>query len=63
VSIKTKILISHSIVKTITSFAKSQKYDLIVIGSHGRTGFDKLLLGSVASGVSQKSPCPILITK
>jgi len=63
VSIKTKILISHSIVKTITSFSKSQKYDLIVIGSHGRTGFDKLLLGSVASGVSQKSPCPILITK
>ena len=31
--------------------------------SHGRTGFDKLLLGSVANGVSQKIKCPILIVK
>lgn len=63
VSIKSQILTSKSVVNDIVTFAKSRKYDLIVIGSHGRTGFDKLLLGSVANGVSQKSTCPILIVK
>jgi nucleotide-binding universal stress UspA family protein len=63
VSVKSQILTSKSVVNDIVTFAKSRKYDLIVIGSHGRTGFDKLLLGSVANGVSQKSTCPVLIVK
>ena len=63
ISVKSQILTSKSVVNDIVTFAKSRKYDLIVIGSHGRTGFDKLLLGSVANGVSQKSTCPILIVK
>jgi nucleotide-binding universal stress UspA family protein len=63
VSLKFKILKSDSVVKEIISFTKSKKHDLIVIGSHGRTGFDKLLLGSVANGVSQKANCPIMIVK
>ena len=63
ISIKSKILTSGSAVNNIVTFAKSQKHDLVVIGSHGRTGFDKLLLGSVANGVSQKTKCPILIVK
>jgi len=63
VSVKTQILTSQSVVNDIVTFAKSRKHDLIVIGSHGRTGFDKLLLGSVANGVSQKSTCPVLIVK
>ena len=63
ISIKSKILTSGSAVNNIVTFAKSQKHDLVVIGSHGRTGFDKLLLGSVANGVSQKTKCPILIVR
>ena len=63
VSIKSQILKSKSVVNDIVTFAKSRKYDLVVIGSHGRTGFDKMLLGSVANGVSQKSTCPVLIVK
>ncbi len=63
ISIKSKILTSGSAVNSIVTFAKSQKHDLVVIGSHGRTGFDKLLLGSVANGVSQKVNCPIMIVK
>ena len=63
VSVKTQILKSKSVVNDIVTFAKSRKYDLIVIGSHGRTGFDKVLLGSVANGVSQKSRIPVLIVK
>jgi nucleotide-binding universal stress UspA family protein len=63
VSIKSNIITLGSTVNNIVSFAKSKKYDLVVIGSHGRTGFDKFLLGSVANGVSQKAKCPVLIVK
>jgi len=63
VSVKSQIITSKSVVNDIVNFAKSRKYDLVVIGSHGRTGFDKLLLGSVANGVSQKTRCPVLIVK
>lgn len=63
VSVKSKILTSRSPTNTIVTFAKSKKIDLVVMGSHGRTGFDKLILGSVANGVSQMVHCPILIVK
>lgn len=63
ISIKSQILRSVSVVKDITTYTKSHKFDLIVMGSHGRTGMDKLILGSVANGVLQKSSCPVLIIK
>ena len=63
VSFKSQILISHSVINDIVTFAKSRKHDLVVMGSHGRTGFDKIILGSVANGVSQKIKCPILIVR
>ena len=63
VSIKSHIIASESVVKDIVTFAKSRKHDLVVMGSHGRTGADKVLLGSVANGVSQKVHCPVLIVK
>ena len=63
VSISSKIIVVQSIVKSLLSFTTSNRVDLIVIGSHGRTGFDRLLLGSVANGISQKARCPVLIVK
>jgi nucleotide-binding universal stress UspA family protein len=63
VSISSKIMLVQSIVKSLLSFTTSNRVDLIVMGSHGRTGFDKLLLGSVANGISQKARCPVLIVK
>jgi nucleotide-binding universal stress UspA family protein len=63
VMITSKILQDQSAVKAIVSFAKTNKIDLIVMGSHGRSGFDRFLLGSVANGVSQKVKCPVLIIK
>jgi len=63
VKVNSSIIKTTSIVKQIVSFAKSKKIDLIVMGSHGRTGFDKLILGSVANGVSQKASCPVLLAK
>ena len=37
--------------------------DLIVIGTHGRTGVQRLLLGSVASYVISRSPCSVLVVR
>ncbi|WP_428325606.1 universal stress protein [Nitrosopumilus sp.] len=47
----------------IVTFAEKNNVDLIVIGSHGRTGFRKIVLGSVANGVLANAKCPVLITK
>lgn len=47
----------------ILEYAKSQEIDLIVIGSHGRTGLPRILLGSVAERVVRLSPCPVLTVR
>jgi nucleotide-binding universal stress UspA family protein len=47
----------------IAQAARSRKADLIVIGTHGRTGFAKLFLGSVASRVLTVAPCPVLTVR
>lgn len=54
---------TKSISTQIVTFANSKKIDLIVIGSHGRTGFSQFLLGSVSNNVSQSARCPVLIIK
>ncbi len=58
-----KIFETHSTVMKIVSFAKLKKIDLIIIGAHGRTGWNRLFLGSVANGVAQRVKCPVLIVK
>lgn len=47
----------------IAQAARSRKADVVVIGTHGRTGFAKLFLGSVASRVLAISPCPVLTVR
>lgn len=49
----------HEIVET----AGSHHVDLIVMGTHGRTGFMHLLLGSVAENVVRLAPCPVLVAR
>ncbi len=44
----------------IIRYAKAHEIDLIVMGTHGRTGLSHMLLGSVAEKVVRKSPCPVL---
>lgn len=63
VQTKSRILKTMSVVTQIIDFAKMGKIDLVVMGSHGRTGIDKLILGSVANGVVNKIRCPVLIVK
>ena len=45
----------------IVAYAKNQKADLIVIGTHGTRGLEKILLGSVAERVLKRAHCPTLI--
>jgi nucleotide-binding universal stress UspA family protein len=64
VSVKTDVISGiTSVVKDIVEYAEKEKIDMIVIGSRGMTGFKKLLLGSVASGVVTYSHCPVLVVK
>jgi nucleotide-binding universal stress UspA family protein len=44
----------------ILDFARCQEADLIVMGTHGRRGFDRLMLGSVTERVIRKASCPVL---
>jgi nucleotide-binding universal stress UspA family protein len=44
----------------ILSFAQAQKTDVIVMGTHGRRGYDHLMLGSVTDRVMRRAPCPVL---
>jgi nucleotide-binding universal stress UspA family protein len=43
--------------------ARALECDLIVMGTHGRTGVGRLLMGSVAEEVLRKAPCPVLTVK
>ena len=47
----------------IVRVAKSRRFDLLVIGTHGRTGLAKFFLGSVAGRVVSTSPCPVLTVR
>jgi nucleotide-binding universal stress UspA family protein len=47
----------------ILKSAKDKNADLIVIGTHGRTGIDHMLFGSTAEKVVRKAPCPVLTVR
>jgi universal stress protein A len=47
----------------ILDYAKNQNVDLIVMGTHGRTGVGRLLMGSVAETVVRRASCPVLALK
>ena len=47
----------------ILNLAQEEGADLIVVGSHGRTGLKKLVLGSIATKVVAQSPLPVLIAR
>ena len=57
------IIAEESIVSEIIEFAEREKIDLIIMGTRGRTGFKKIFLGSVASGVVNFAHCPVLVIR
>ncbi len=52
-----------SAASTIVDYAESKNVDLLVIGSKGRTGLKKMLVGSTASEVLKYSHCPVLVVR
>jgi nucleotide-binding universal stress UspA family protein len=56
-------LVEGNPVTEILRVAKETDCDLIVIGSHGRTGCSRLLMGSVAEQVLRRASCPVLVIK
>lgn len=51
------------VANVIVAEAERWPADLIVIGTHGRTGFSRLLFGSVAEGVVRTAPVPVLLIR
>jgi nucleotide-binding universal stress UspA family protein len=54
---------SGDAVATIRSVARAESVDLIVVGSRGRTGLGRILLGSVARDVLSSTDCSVLIVR
>lgn len=64
IKVKSRTLLNvASVVNALIEYAKSNQIDLIVIGTKGRTGLKRFLLGSVVSGVVSHSHCPVLVVR
>lgn len=64
ISFRTKIILSSMKVSgVIVNFSEDTNVDLIIIGTRGRSGFKRLLLGSVASDTVMYAHCPVLVVK
>lgn len=51
------------VANTVCHVAEELSVDVIVVGSHGRTGFERLFLGSVSEHVVRHAPCPVLVVR
>jgi nucleotide-binding universal stress UspA family protein len=63
VSTEHRLLLDGDPATAILQVARDSKADLIVMGTHGRTGLGRVLMGSVAEAVVRKAPCPVLTVK
>ena len=63
VSLQARLLEDVAAARGIVETAKSGGIDLVVMGSHGRSGIARLMLGSVATKVVAESPVPVLVTR
>jgi nucleotide-binding universal stress UspA family protein len=57
------ILLEGDPAAEIVDYAREASMDLIVMGTHGRTGLERLLMGSVAEKVMREAPCSVLVVK
>jgi nucleotide-binding universal stress UspA family protein len=57
------ILLEGNAADQIIGYAAANQTDLIVMGTHGRTGLERLLMGSVAEKVLRNAPCSVLVVK
>jgi len=54
------VVVSGSPAEGIISFARKSSFDMVVMGTHGRTGLRHVLMGSVAEAVVRRASCPVL---
>jgi nucleotide-binding universal stress UspA family protein len=59
----THVLLEGDPAAEIVRFSRDAGLDLIVMGTHGRTGVERLLMGSVAESVLRDAPCSVLVVK
>jgi nucleotide-binding universal stress UspA family protein len=57
------LLLEGKVVEDIVRVAKEGAFDLIIIGARGLSKFEELVLGSVSHGVTEKAPCPVIVTR
>jgi nucleotide-binding universal stress UspA family protein len=55
-----QLLLSGDPAQVIANTAREGAYDLVIMGTHGRTGLSHLMMGSVAEKVVRLAPCPVL---
>ena len=60
---KPVVVTSLSTAEAIVGYARAHNVDLIVMGTHGRRAFERLLMGSVAERVVRTAPCPVLTVR
>jgi len=60
---ETKIIVTTSAYETLVETAKKSKADLIVLGTHGRTGLMRLLMGSTTARVIGHAHCNVLVVR
>ncbi len=58
-NVETQIAVGD-VVDEILDYVNKQDIDLIIIGTHGRKGLEKVMFGSVAEGIIKDAPCPVL---
>ena len=63
-NVRTDVLVDvKSVSESILNYSTNEDIDLIVIGTKGRTGLKRFLMGSVANGVMQHAHCPVLLVR
>jgi nucleotide-binding universal stress UspA family protein len=63
VSVETSVVEAHATWRGVVQTAESVQADLIVMGSHGRSGLEKLVLGSVTQAVLSHTHLPLLVVR
>ncbi len=63
VSVETSVIEAHAAWQGVVQAAESAQVDLIVMGSHGRSGLEKLMLGSVTQAVLAHTRLPVLVVR
>ncbi len=59
-AVKTVVIISRNEAEGIVDYAEKEGVDMIAMATHGRTGLQRMMIGSVAERVVRHAPCPVL---